>query len=557
MDYFTIVAQRNSLHTVCAGRKVEIVRLFGKHTVYIGFDGGPALKLCGTPGMPYIHTVEKQYIPVRNAHDWHQSKFSGMALDEIAVTPGDRILTFRFSSGFRLVFELTGRYANIIVVNPDGFIEGSVRVITRRQSGFREIRPGIAYMPPPVRGSYDLVWGALPVLESRLKGHEGPLDEALAVTLCAGSRLFAREVLTRCGLDPTLTPADLSHDDTLGLFKAIAALADHIENGGDGATVIRSGDGIPADVFPLPMQTAGNNSDYYSDLDEAVSLYSREREHLLELNQLRHTIASGLRREEKRLRTIISKIEREREHSSEAETLDRTAAILLANTHRVRRGLESVTLPDLYGSGEIDIELDPTLDGPANAERLFARARKLRASFRHSDKRIEDLRCQVEKLQAEYSRFESIDDLRELRKLAATFVSMSAPDRNRDTDRLFPRRLMSQSGLEIIVGRNDRENDALVRWAGKNDIWLHAQGVGGSHVVLRSPGKQNPDHQSLELAAAVAAYYSKAKTSSVVPVVWTHVKYVVKHKGQGPGQVRYSREKVLFVEPALPKSGGV
>ena len=222
----------------------------------------------------------------------------------------------------------------------------------------------------------------------------------------------------------------------------------------------------------------------------------------------------------------------------------------------MQRGLESVTLPDLYGPGEVEIELDPTLDCPANAKRLFVRARKFRAALRHNYERVEELRRQIGELQAEYSRFESIDDLRELRKLAATFATMSSPDRNRDNDRPFPRRLRSPSGLEIIVGRNDHENDELVRWAGKNDIWLHAQGVGGSHVVLRSPGRQNPDHQSIELAAAVAAYYSKAKTSSVVPVVWTHVKHVVKHKGQGPGQVHYSREKVLFVEPALPKREG-
>ena len=82
----------------------------------------------------------------------------------------------------------------------------------------------------------------------------------------------------------------------------------------------------------------------------------------------------------------------------------------------------------------------------------------------------------------------------------------------------------------------------------------NAQSIGGSHVILRSPGKQNPDHRSLEFAAAITAHYSKGKTSAVVPVVWTRVKYVVKRKGQGPGQVHYTHEKVLFVEPGLPEN---
>ena len=107
------------------------------------------------------------------------------------------------------------------------------------------------------------------------------------------------------------------------------------------------------------------------------------------------------------------------------------------------------------------------------------------------------------------------------------------------------------------MGRSDTENDELVRWARRNDFWLHAQNIGGSHVILRSPGKQNPDQRSIQQAAAVAAYYSKGKTSAVVPVVCTPVKYVVKRKGQGPGKVTYTREKVLFVEPGLPGGGTV
>ena len=125
-----------------------------------------------------------------------------------------------------------------------------------------------------------------------------------------------------------------------------------------------------------------------------------------------------------------------------------------------------------------------------------------------------------------------------------------------DADEKFPRRFRSVSGLEIIVGRNDRENDELIRWAHKNDFWLHAQNIGGSHVILRSPGRQSPDHKSIELAAAIAAYYSKAKTSAVVPVACTQVKYVVKRKGQGPGKVTYTREKVLFVQPGVPGRNG-
>ena len=144
--------------------------------------------------------------------------------------------------------------------------------------------------------------------------------------------------------------------------------------------------------------------------------------------------------------------------------------------------------------------------------------------------------------------------MKELKTIAARYERLQSKERAVDADQPFPRRFVSVSGLEIIVGRNNNENDELVRWAHKEDIWLHAQGVGGSHVILRTHGKkQSPDHTSIEQASAIAAYYSKAKTSSIVPVVHTPVKYVVKRKGQGPGQVTYTREKVVFVEPKLPE----
>jgi len=553
VDYYTICAQRALISDSFTGKTLDTVRIFNKNNVFLGFDNDAALKLSGAPDMPYLHTVEKRYIPVRNAHDWHLAKFSGKTLTAVDINPGDRVLSFRFNSGFKLIFEMTGRYANIIVVNKKGIIAGSTRTITRHMSGFREICPGAEYLPPPVRSYYDLVWGALPVLESRLKSSDTEIKEALAVQLCAGSRLLAGEAIAQCGLDEGLTPAELSADDLFRLFKTMATIISRIETGGDGGTVIYGADGLPRDVFPGRMESSGAEDVYHESIDQAVISYSRSREHGLELKQNKQSILSTLSRERKRLRATIVKIERESGGDADSGILDHKGNTILANLRHVTKGMKSVSLPDLYGSGEnITIELNPALGGPGNAQRFFSRARKVKTASKLAEERIEGLRRRIEKIDTELERYESLDDLKELRKASEKVSRQGAPGRAYDADQPFPRRFTSISGLEIIVGRNDKENDALVRWARKNDIWLHAQNIGGSHVILRSPGKQNPDHRSIEEAAGIAAYFSKAKTSSVVPVAWTRVKYVVKRKGQGPGQVRYTMGKVLFVEPVLP-----
>lgn len=554
MDYYTIVAQRAIIEREFVGRNIETVRLKDFNTLYLGFDGERALRLACIPDMPYLHSIEKRFIPRRDAQDWHQARFVGKRLTGVDRIPGDRILSFISESGFRIVFEMTGRNTNLIIVNPDGIISGATRVITGKESGFRSVRPGIPYTPPPPRDYPDLTATSLENLTERMDVRGGAVLPALAA-LCGGSKLFAKEVLALAGIDADAEVASLGAETKSHLLQVAAGLVRIIETGGEGGTVIMDGkDDLPRDVFPLPMATATERDHYDESLDSAIIGYSREREIALERRSLNHLITGALDREERNLRATILKIELERGGESEPEHLERQANCILSFLHLIRRGMSSVELPDLWGEGTVEIELDPVLDGPANAERLFSRARKLRAGAQVTVERITSLRGRLDEIKKEREQFDSLEDIRALRDMAARYARRNALTREQEEAEKFPRRFMSVSGLEIIVGRNDAENDELIHWARRSDVWLHAQGVSGSHVILRSPGKQMPDHRSIEQAASIAAFYSKSKTSAIVPVAWTLLKYVVKRKGQGPGQVTYTREKVVFAEPV--KIGG-
>jgi predicted ribosome quality control (RQC) complex YloA/Tae2 family protein len=549
VDYHTIAAQRAILERDFAGRIIETVRLREYTDLFIGFEGETALKLACIPDMPYLAAVEKRFIPQRNAQDWHLSKFAGKRLAGIALTPGDRVLAFSTESGASLIFEMTGRNANLIVVGPDGIIAGAARPVTARESGFREIRAGIPYSPPPSREYHDPAAIPFERFPELLTAREGTALDSLAA-ICSGSRLFAREALVLCEIDPAAEAGSLTSDDAHRLLEAARAMLALIMSGGDGGTVVvDERDGLPRDVFPLPMASAGERDRHYPDLNAAVTSYARDREIGLERRSLTAVVATTLARDERSARDTIRKIERERGGASEPEELDRRATVILSGVHLLKKGMKTAVLPDPYGGGEIEVALDSTLDGPANAEKLFSRARKLRAASRMAAGRIDSLERRLDVIQKEREILASIADLRALRDMAARYARMSQSTRGTEEAEKFPRRFTSVSGLEIVVGRNDEENDELIHWARRTDVWLHAQGVSGSHVILRAPGKQTPDHRSIEQAAAIAAHFSKARTSAVVPVVWTFLKYVVKRKGQGPGQVTYTREKVVFVEP--------
>lgn len=553
MDYYTILSQCSILRREIAGRRIETIRIKDKFNLFIGFEGDQAIKLSSVPDMPYIISIEKRFIPIKNAHTWFPKYFHGQEVIELSITHSDRILTFYLDSGVRLIFEMTGRHANIIIVDHEGVIAGAVRKVTRKDSSVRTIRPGVLYMPPPVREFPDIVWAPLPALERLLKSGNDNIVEALRRTLCSGSRLFALEALALAGINPAIYPVDLNPDDTFHLFKMMATLETNIEQGGSGATIVFSKDGLPQDVFPMKMTAAYLPSEHMDDLNGAVKKYAREREIMLERRSLQNSIIAALNRKEQSIKSTIMKIERERGDESEPELLERKGNTVLANIHNITKGMKSAVLVDPYGSGEIEVELNPTLDGPANARRFFSRAKKLRSASKISEERFPILRNRLEKIKIELGNVANIDEIKVLKKIAARYVKFEVSSQVLDIDEKFPRRFKSISGLDIIIGRNDKENDELVRWARKNDLWLHAQNIGGSHVILRSPGKQSPDHKSVEQAAAIAAYYSKARTSAVVPVACTQVKYVVKRKGQVPGKVTYTREKVIFAQPGIPE----
>jgi len=556
MDYYTILAQRTLLRRNFVDSRIESIKIKDKYNIFLEFEGNQALKLSSVPDMPYIVTLEKRYIPQKNARVWYQKHFFGRKLTEVHITHGDRILSFHFDSGIRLIFEMTGRHSNIIAVEHDGTITGAVRKVTKRESSIREIKTGTFYKPPPAREFPDIFWAPLPAIERQLKSVEDTIPEALSRTLCSGSRLFALEALSIAGIDPAVYSIDLSSEIIFRLFKVMTNLTAEIERGGKGATIIFSKDGLPQDVFPMKMTASNLSIEHVDNLDEAVRRYAREREIELEKRSLRNFIIGSLNREEQSIKSTILKVERERGDKSEPENLERIGNTILANLHLLKKGMKSAVLSDPYGSGEIEVDLDQTLDGPANARRFFKRAKKIRSASKMAEERISNLRKRLENNIIERDNVANVDEIKELKTIAVKHKKIQTPMTAFDMDEKFPRRFKSVSGLEIIVGRNDRENDELIRWAHKNDFWLHAQNIGGSHVILRSSGKQSFDHKSIELAAAIAAYYSKAKTSAVVPVACTQVKYVVKRKGQGPGKVTYTREKVLFVEPGVPGKNG-
>ncbi|HMB71055.1 MAG TPA: NFACT RNA binding domain-containing protein [bacterium] len=286
------------------------------------------------------------------------------------------------------------------------------------------------------------------------------------------------------------------------------------------------------------------------------------------LAELRRTLVKRRKRAAKALVQIDSRLE---EAGREAE-LREHAELLTAHLKLARRGMASVRIPAFDGSGEVEIALDPKLDPRGNAEALFKKARRV---ARGRDEMIAQRSVQqeeVDRMDAAMARLDpppAPEALREIvRELAPSLLAAerrgsargagggdSAPERPSSLpDGFNPRRYLLPGGWEVWVGRSAKQNDELThRWASQRDLWFHARGAQGSHTVLRvGSGKGQPPREIIEAAAAVAAWFSKARNSNLVPVAYTEKRYVRKPRKSPVGTAMMMREKVVMVTPALP-----
>jgi predicted ribosome quality control (RQC) complex YloA/Tae2 family protein len=270
----------------------------------------------------------------------------------------------------------------------------------------------------------------------------------------------------------------------------------------------------------------------------------------------------------RRLERALGAVERDWEEASRAPDVRREAEALTAHLTQVPRGAAKVLIPDPRDPAiKLAIELDPTLPPHENANRAFRRASKLERALEAIPARRVLLIDELVKARAQLERVEAGERPQGLPSTPMTKGALSpakparsalGPSATRGAEvpaKLQPRRYKTRDGWEIWIGKTNEGNDYLThRLARPEDFWFHVQGSPGSHVVLRrGKSKDDPSKDTLREVASWAAFFSRQKTSSTVPVMWTRKKYVRKPRGSKPGLAEVMRdEKTIFVRPAEP-----
>ncbi|MDK2784191.1 MAG: hypothetical protein PWQ86_276 [Bacillota bacterium] len=496
----------------------------------------------------------------------------GARLTGIRRPPGERIVGLKFEGRdelgervqLELIAEIMGKHSNIILVNnASGLILEAIKHVTEEVNRFREVLPGLPYRnPPPLEK---------PLLEdltelafySKLQAQKNEVVKALVGTVAGFSPLLAREVVVRAGLDEELNVKAASRADLERLWQALTELREQIANGRWSPTVYLSPEGKALEVAPFPLTLLGAfPRETFPTMSAALDFFYAKKEEEERFTSTRQNLMSWLKRAQERVEKKLGlHLEAVREASA-SEKYRRFGELLLANAYRIPAGTTEVELEDWETGAPVRIPLDPRFTPPKNAQvyfRRFAKAKKTLLAAREQAARDREELNYLESVGLALDAAEDLADLEEIKAELEKEGYLKNPEPNRAGNqahqtRSQPLTFYSSAGWTILVGRNNRQNDRLtLRQAKPEDLWFHAKDIPGAHVVVRCPEGKFPPEETIYEAALLAAYYSRARHSSQVPVDYTHCRHVRKPAGARPGFVIYDHQRTVYVTPAEEK----
>ncbi|MBX7204363.1 MAG: NFACT RNA binding domain-containing protein [Bacteroidia bacterium] len=231
-----------------------------------------------------------------------------------------------------------------------------------------------------------------------------------------------------------------------------------------------------------------------------------------------------------------------------AVPLEEIGHLLMANLHLIPQGVSEYELIDFYRDRPLKIKLKKDLSAQQNAEVYYRKAKNKKNEEQQLLEQLSKAKSKLEVLAQNFSLAEQAQTLKQLKPLRP----VSTTSANDKTERF---KQFHHNGFTILVGKNAANNDELTfRYSHKNDLWLHARDVSGSHVIIRYRQGTIFPKTVIEYAASLAAYYSKAKGSSLVPVVYCERKFVRKPKGAAPGEVSHQKSEMIMAEPVKLKN---
>ena len=453
----------------------------------------------------------------------------------------------------RLVIEIMGKHSNIILIGESDKVVDSIKRVNPLMSP-RPIGPGTVYGPPP---SQKLDTEAMGLDVIRASGNTS-IQKAIYSQYSGISPTLAHSIMAGASVDGKTPCSAISDEDFERILdsvkrhlKALETPQPYLYTEIDTQRIL---DFSAVPLLHLRLQSTTCQESIMENFDTLLNLVYQRTNDSNRLVQKSSHLLKLIHLLQERLLSKIVNLEGDLTEANRLDELKLFGELLTANLHGMHKGMDSITVSNYYSGEEVTIPLDVTKGPNENAQRYYKRYNKAKTTIDEAQSFILQARDDYDYLeavkillqQAELS--EDVDAIKE--ELAEQgFIKQSTLRKQKKVKKAPPHRYISTEGVVILVGRNNLQNDQLtLKDSHREHIWLHTKAVPGSHIIIQATFPEIDDATVVE-AAEIAAYHSKARYSSQVPVDFTEVKYVKKPKGAKPGKVIYDDYKTIYVTP--------
>lgn len=552
------------------GGKVEKINQPEKDEIVLSIKNGRKnykLLLSASPVYPKMHiTVKSKQNPLQPPMFCMvlRKHLSPSKLVDIRQLDTDRIVFLDFESSdelgfnsiYTLVIEIMGRHSNITLVRKrDNLIMDSIKHITPEINTVRSLFPGIKYVFPPTSNKLNPLSFTKEDFVKFLTTTSTKIDKSFFSKVFTGiSSSFSKELSYKLNSEKDFSEnsnLDFLYDSCRKIFDEVINdnfyFASYIENEKVKdfycykLTYLNK---CKEKCYTTPSQLI---EEFYYEKDKCDRLSNKS-------SDLSKLININLERCTKKIKILIDSIK----EAKNKDTFRIYGELLTSQIYNIKKGDSHIGIQNYYSEKMeyLDIKLDKNKTPSENIQRYFKKYNKLKKTEQAANEQLKIAKEEMEYLTSVMTNIkncENYDDIEEIKRelMESGYIKFKKSNTKKKGRDSKPMKFVSSDGIDIYVGKNNLQNDYLtLKFGDKRDIWLHTKEIPGSHVIIKNFGKV-PD-KTLEEAANLAAYYSKAKNSSKVAVDYTEIKNVHKPNGAKPGMVIYYTNQTIYTEPTKP-----
>ena len=454
-----------------------------------------------------------------------------------------------------LAMELMGKHSNIIFYDEEKKILDSIKHISGMVSSVREVLPGRTYFIPETADKDDFIknYPSIGEFGRKIGSKAMPLFKSIYSSYVGVSPILAQEICYRAGVDADLPANALSEEQLSLLDAAFEEFVQKIKEKAFTPHIVYDAQDTPMEFGVLPFAIyEGNKKEEFDSISEVLYTYYAKKSAKTRIKQksadLHRIVSTALERN-------VKKYDLQCRQLKDTEKRDKYKVygeLLHTYGYSVEPQAKSTVVLNYYTNEEMTIPLDPDLSAMENAAKYFDKYGKLKRTYEALTEFVKETKAEIDHLESVMNALEIAEKEADLAQIKEELIQSGyiryKGGRKKEKITSKPFHFISSDGFDMYVGRNNLQNEEITfKLAQGNDWWFHAKGMPGSHVIVKSGGKEMPD-RTFEEAGRLAAHFSKAKGQDKVEVDYVERKHVKKPGGGKPGFVVYYTNYSLLID---------